>query len=122
MDFRTFSEFEEATTSQLKAAAKTSFEMAKTGPYERMSAGMLQAQFYISEIERRDSASIARRDFRMELIVIALIALELAVAGWGIWLGSTEAAEQSRVSQKQIEMLDKLQKAMMRAGNMNLIR
>jgi hypothetical protein len=127
----TFEEFERATPHDLREAAKDSFDRTKEHGVGWIGAAatLLEGQYYLAEIdrreaevERRESKRIARRDFRMELVVIFLIGLELIVAIGGIVVGIRESREQSAVAQKQIEMLDKVEKAMMRAGNMMLIR
>jgi hypothetical protein len=98
------------------------------GTWERRAAKLLEAQFYMSELDRREaekerkeSRRIATLDFRMELAVIALIALEPIVAIWGIVIGLRESKEQAAITQKQIEMLDRVEKAANKAANTNLI-
>ena len=76
----TVEEFENISDTALVDAANASFVKsinAGTGdkPYLYM-----EAQFYMRELDRRHDTKIARRDFRMELIVIFLIGLELLAA------------------------------------------
>ena len=82
----TFEEFEKAVPRELRETAKTCFNSAHQHGHSwgGTAALLLEAQFYLAEMDRRHDATIARRDFRMELAVIALIALELAVSVWGM--------------------------------------
>jgi hypothetical protein len=64
---------------------------------ERRTALLLQAQLYMNEVDRRHDARVARRDFRMELIVIGLIALELIVGVLGIVFGIVEGNKQATI-------------------------
>ncbi len=75
----TFEQFENANGAELRSEAKACFERARTFGHSWMgtAGALLEAQFYMGEIDRRDGTRIARRDFRMELIVIALIGFEL---------------------------------------------
>jgi hypothetical protein len=110
--------FLKATEEELKLQTKTCFDDATAmsgGSWDRRAAKLLEAQFYMQELDRRHDGKISRRDFRMELIVIALIGLELIAASWGIVIAIREGKEQQ-------EMTEKLWKAMMRAGNTNLTR
>jgi hypothetical protein len=61
----------------------------------------MAAQFYLAEIERREqqkerveSARVARRDFWMEIAVIALIGIEIVIALIGLFWGASEASKQ----------------------------
>jgi hypothetical protein len=72
---------------------------------------LLQAQFYLAEIERRkqtregiESERIAVRDYKLELWVIGLIGAELLLAFVGIVVGWIEGS-------KQMDVLDKLNKS-----------
>lgn len=61
---------------------------------------LLEAQFYMQELERRDSERISKRDLRLELIVIALIGLEIVVAVLGTVYGVREGNEQANTLEK----------------------
>src|SRR6266853_6771984 len=93
----TFEEFEKAKPSELREYAKARFEMATTSAYsiEGISESLAEAQFYLGELDRMENAKIARRDFRMELIVILLIGFELIVAVGGIIFATREAKSQT---------------------------
>jgi hypothetical protein len=120
----TFEEFEKAEPNELRRVAKACFDSLGSmggGGWDRKAAKLLEAQFYMMELDRRESADIARRDFRMELIVIALIGLELIVGIWGITLGVRENKEQAQAMERVVQGLDRVEKAANRAGNMDLI-
>lgn len=84
----TFEEFQTAQNIQLLYATKQCFDRyndVRVGADDKAGV-LLEAQFYIQELGRREDSKIARRDFRMELIVIVLIGLELVTAvGLAIW-------------------------------------
>ena len=86
------------------------------------AGALLEAQFYIGGMTAAMAPEIARRDFRMELIVIALIGFELLAAIGGIVYSVRESKEQAQIMERQIQLLEKVEKAMIRAGNMNLVR
>jgi hypothetical protein len=90
------------------------------GSWDRRAAKLLEAQFYMIELDRRHDARIARRDFRMELVVIGLIGLELIAATWGMWLGSKESNEQAQTMERVVNGLDRIEKASRQAGQLNL--
>jgi hypothetical protein len=118
-------EFEAANTQTLKAEAKACYDGAMEmagGAWERRVAKLLEAQFYMSEIDRRqaemerqEDRRIASRSHRMELIIIGMIGLEIIIALVAIWLGFKEGKEQAVI-------LERIEKAAMRAGNMNIVR
>lgn len=92
------------------------------GAWERRVAKLLESQFYMSEIDRRqaeierqEDRRITSRSHRMELIIIALIVGEIVIGIFGIWLGFREGKEQAVI-------LERIEKAAMRAGNMNIVR
>jgi hypothetical protein len=113
----TFAEFRVATDDELLAHAKRGFELGQLSHSDPAGApsALLQAQFYMAEIDRRQDTKIAQRDFRMELIVIMLIGLELIAAIAGIAITIHEGNEQAII-------LERVEKAATRAGNMNLVR
>jgi hypothetical protein len=65
-----------------------------------------EARFYLEEIENRRNDKISRRDFRMELIVIALIALELVAA---VVLAILGANQQSKDVKQQLKAFSDMQ-------------
>jgi hypothetical protein len=88
----TFEEFQIAQDIQLIYETKQCFDRYNnplTGGGDK-PALLLEAQFYIQELGRREDSKIARRDFRMELIVIVLIGLELVTAVGLAILGSRQ--------------------------------
>jgi hypothetical protein len=84
----TFEGFLVADEAELLAETKKCFDRYNNPNLGGLDkpALLLEAQFYIQELGRREDAKVARRDFRMELIVILLIFLELiAAVGLAIW-------------------------------------
>jgi hypothetical protein len=70
-------DFASATELELRRKANECFEkFENSGSHER-PALLIEAQFYIGEIERRKQDKVARRDLLLELVVIILIGLEL---------------------------------------------
>jgi len=70
-------EFENAKEKDLRLKANECFgKLADSGSQEK-PALLIEAQFYMDEIERRKQGTIARRDLVLELVVIVLIGLEL---------------------------------------------
>lgn len=124
-----FNEYITASPERLKEEAKRLWEIAAKQNFTEVKNVMLQeAQFYLSEIDRRaveaerlESTRIGRRDFRMEIGVMGLIGLELVVAIWGIVVGVRESREQTRVQAQQIESLRQVEKAIRQAGQLNLV-
>src|SRR5439155_3576659 len=64
-------------------------------------AYLIEAQFYMRELEQRDSKRIAHRDYRMELGIMALIVVEIIIAIFSIWIGFREAKEQAEATHSQ---------------------
>jgi hypothetical protein len=95
----TFEEFETAKPEDLREVAKECFEKAhKLGEsWGGAPTLLLETQFYMTEIDRRNESNIARRDFRLELAIIGLILLELVVAVIGIVIGVREGNEQAKI-------------------------
>jgi hypothetical protein len=127
----TFEEFQNAAAETLLAEAKTCFDTSKNfpAPWAGRAPLVLEAQFYMAELDRREAAleraesrRIATRDFRMELIVIFLIGLELVMGIWGIVAATKESKEQAKIMDRVVQGLDRVEKAANRAGNMNLLR
>jgi hypothetical protein len=99
----TFEEYEKAGPQQLKAEAKACFEMAQEmagGAWERRASKLLEAQFYMQELDRREGDRVSNRDFWMEVVVIALILLELILGIVGIIIGIREGNDQAQVLSK----------------------
>src|ERR1700739_3885485 len=73
-------EYQQKSDGELRRMADECFrKMDACGALDRPGL-LLEAQFYMNEIGQRDDARIAKRDFRMELIVILLICLEIIIA------------------------------------------
>src|SRR5437763_10728736 len=107
----TVEEFQSATADQLREKANDCFaRAARTGSGDW--AGLyMEAQFYLAEIERRESAKIAKRDYTLEVWVIVLIGVEIVLSLLALGTGYIEGA-------KQITSLDSLnQSTAMTAGN-----
>jgi hypothetical protein len=89
----TFEQLEKAKKHELKARAKACFEAAQEGGRlyntDLGRATLLEAQFYMQELDRRHDSWIAWRDLVLEGIVIALI-------GWEIFLGRDEGVLMDR--------------------------
>jgi len=106
-----FDQFEKASTEELRKEAYAALELAdKTfAGHPGYDASLTAARFWIDEIKRRDDDKISRRDFRMELVVIWLIALELlvtvglAVYGWH---------EESKEVDRQVSAIGQVQTAL----------
>jgi hypothetical protein len=91
-----FEEFEKAKLKDLKREAKNRFSEYKdpiTGGMDK-PALLLEAQFYMTEMDRRHDNWIAWRDFVLEVVVIALIGIE-------IWVG----VGQGKVVDQQTKIL-----------------
>jgi len=73
-------DIEKATDAELRQKALECFEEAPSMDHLVSTILLRKARFYLDELERRKNDNIARRDFRMELIVIFLIGLELVAA------------------------------------------
>lgn len=106
-------ELSKMTESELYARANAHLENmdSETGDDIEKERHLLQAQFYLAEIERRKQARervgserIAGRDYKLELWVIGLIGAELVLALVGIVVGWVEGS-------KQTDVLDKLNKS-----------
>ena len=93
----TFEEFEKAKPRELRAKAKSYFEAAQAPGHtgERVTSFLLEAQFYMGEIDRRHDSWISLRDLVLEIVVILLI-------GWEIFEGNKQAS----VLDKQLTVLN----------------
>ena len=118
----TYEDFSRAGDHKLNQMANECFVKAYSGPHRERPILFLEAQFYIGEIDRREAEKqrredrrIASRSHRMELAIIALILFEIVIGIVGIWLGFWEGKEQAAI-------LERVEQAAMRAGNMNMLR
>jgi len=77
-----FEAFEKATRKDLRERARECFEIAQDGRAtpEMSIAYLSEAQFYMSEMDRRSDSRIAWRDLVLEFVVIVLIGAEIALA------------------------------------------
>jgi hypothetical protein len=83
--------FESLDDNALRRVANACFERAESiGQNPMATSHLLQAQFYLAEIARRErdrdrrtDSRIATRDFWIELAVVVLIILEIIIAVWG---------------------------------------
>jgi len=102
-------EFENATDAELRQKAIECFEQADSVDHLVGSILLPKARFFLDEIERRKNDMIGRRDFRMELIVIFLIGLELVTTvGLAVWGERDQAAQ----VQKQLAAIGQVQIAL----------
>jgi hypothetical protein len=100
----TFEQFLSAKNTDLLYETKKCFDRYNN-PLTRSDekpAPLLEAQFYIQELGRREDSKISRRDFRMELVVIVLIFLEIVIAFY-------EGHEQAVITEAQTQILQNLQ-------------
>jgi hypothetical protein len=98
----TFEEFEKAERRTLRERAKGCFDMAQDAILsEGRSALLLEAQFYMQELDRRQGSWIATRDLVLEIVVILLI-------GGEIWFGNKAATDQGALMKGQTAVLQKL--------------
>jgi hypothetical protein len=96
---------------ELKSRANACFKDYDIASAMARETLITEAQFYLAEIERRkqaqdriEGATIAQRDYKLELWVIWLIGAELVLAIVGIVFGWKEG-------NKQADILDKLNKS-----------
>lgn len=109
----TFEEFEKANKDELKAAAKHCFDLVNSVQIvnELQVAKLLEAQFYMQELDRRDDSRIARRDFWLEIAVIVLILAEIVLSIYGIRLAIRQGNDDDVLMDKQNKILFNLQTA-----------
>jgi hypothetical protein len=101
----TVDEFEKSTEDELRREANVLLgQAAQAGPLDRPGY-FLQAQVYLDEIRRRHDDRIATRDLKLELVIIALICVEIAIGGFEIWQGVQDA----RDSRQQAAVMSNLQ-------------
>jgi hypothetical protein len=87
---------ERLSPAELRGKADECFRLLETCGQEQKPAVLGQAQFYLAEVDRREDARIARRDFFLELLVIILILGEII-------FGLYEGHEQAKI----LERMDK---------------
>jgi hypothetical protein len=78
----TFEVFEKAKARELRTQAKVCFDGAQEmagGAWERRLAKLIEAQFYMAEIDRRHDNKWIWISFASELVIILLIVGEIAV-------------------------------------------
>lgn len=102
----TFEEFEKADKRVLRARIKACFEDAQEGGRyhntDRVPERLLEAQFYMQELDRRYDSWIAWRDLVLEVVVIALI-------GWEIHLAIQQGHDEDVLMGKQNAILTNLE-------------
>lgn len=78
----TFVEFEQAAPTMLRDRARQCFDLASHPRTlnEVQIAKLLEAQFYMQELDRRSGGRIALRDLVLEIVVIVLIGVEIILA------------------------------------------
>ncbi len=79
----TFNDFERANKRDLEEKANDCFRKyydANTGGLDK-PALLLEAQFYMNEMDRRHQTWISRRDLMLEMAVIVLIGVEILLGG-----------------------------------------
>src|ERR1700722_5413256 len=82
-------EFKKKSDDELLQMADDCFALVEARGVQEEPAHLLKAQFYMNAVDRRHDAKIARRDFVLELIIIALILAEII---FGIVEGNKQAS------------------------------
>jgi hypothetical protein len=104
-------DFETATMEHLRANADAHLEAADADIMNQL-LHLNIARFWIDEIERRENSRIARRDYRLELMVIVLIVFEILVtiglAAYGWHQESQDLTQQLAAFSKVQQGLDNL--------------
>jgi hypothetical protein len=101
----TFEEYEKASKGVLRAQAKECFDQANQNPsWGGAPTLLLQAQFYMQELDRRHDSFISLRDLILEIIVISLI-------GGEIWLGLRQGTDEGLLMDRQNKILANLDKS-----------
>lgn len=97
-------ELSQLTEAELRARANVSLQNVETMSAMDRQHRLVEAQFYIDEIERREQAAereehgrIAERDYNLEIWVIALIGIEIVLSIVGLVTGYIEGAKQTAV-------------------------
>ena len=102
-------EFESLNEKDLRQRANDLFAQAALSNEWVREGLLVEARFYLDEIEKRKNEKIGRRDFRMELIVIVLIFAEIIVT---ITLAIWAAREQAREMKEQLAAYGKMQEVL----------
>ena len=110
-NFIDYQEFKNLTDDQLRQQADDALKAFKQAHSASMNTALLlQAQLYMTELERRENANVSDRDFKMakrlykmEWWVIILIGLEFAIAGISLWYGIHEGNKQQTVLEKTLK-------------------
>lgn len=119
----TLDTYRTATSEELKEAAAKCFEDLNTGSWDRKAARLLEAQFYLKELDQRelqvdrDQATVEkvkqdkqyRTSHRLELVVIWLILLEVLIGIAGIFITIREGKEQAALMASTAKTLFSLQ-------------
>jgi hypothetical protein len=119
----TLDTYRTATSEELKEAAAKCFEDLDKGSWDRKAARLLEAQFYLKELEQRelqvdrDQAEVERlrqdkqyrTSHRLELVVIWLILLEVLLGIVGILITIREGKEQGALMASTAKILSSLQ-------------
>jgi hypothetical protein len=97
-------ELADLTEAQLRERANASLSGVEPMSAMERQHHLVEAQFYIDEIERREQArereehgSIARRDYKLEIWVIVLIGIEILLSILGLAFGYIENKAQTNV-------------------------
>lgn len=110
----TFDEFERASTGQLRAQARKCFERHQNGIEESAEsnlAALVEAQFYLNEVERKSSSRVALRDLFLEIVVIVLIGGEIGLAVY-------QGTHQDEANRKQTAVLNNLERSTESTANL----
>jgi hypothetical protein len=109
----TFEEFEKATPKQLRDFAKARFETANTvgSAHAGTPALLLEAQFYLAEIDRREANKNRREDRRVSLRDLLLEIVVIVLIGVEIMLAVRQGVDEDLLMAKQNAILTNLQTA-----------
>ncbi len=97
-------EFGRLSRNQLRTKANECFHKAETAGTNDRPGLLLEAQFYLRELEHRVDSWTSIRDFILEIVVIFLI-------GWEIHMGYRQENQQSQNFKDQQQVLTNLQKS-----------
>ena len=115
----TFEEFEKATDEDLTLETKRCFDLYTGGTIGGgdRPALLLEAQFYMQELGRREDARVASRDYGLEIWVILLIGIEIILSLAGIGLAIYEGRHDDLMMSKQNGILTNLQRSTADSAN-----
>jgi hypothetical protein len=107
----TFEEFENATDIDLRRETKLCFDKFNNPMQGEggKAALLLEAQFYIQEVGRREDSRVAKRDFWLEIGVIVLILAEIVLSIYGIKLAIRQDKDEQALMDKHNGILNNLQ-------------